>query len=206
MSNQNTPTPTNAATGPTTPVGKFQSSRNAISHGLTAANIDRLPDSIRDAFRLFLDEQYTEWQPATSNECLFLERYAFSQFQLTRANILLTQALEACMANPSDDAADKKYKQLLRHTRALERSAREAISELRLLITDRIASTKIEAEFFEKSGCYLGLAPTYPSHRLLRPQEIKLSASQNGLRFVNEYYLRYQPADSQPLPDSDARP
>jgi len=191
MSTTNNTNP-NASTGPTTPEGKFQSSRNAISHGLTAANIDRLPESIRDAFRTFLDEQYAEWQPVTSNECLYLERYVFAQFQLTRANLLLTSALEACMANPTDADTKKHHAQMQRHTRALERSSKEAIAELRLLISDRMASAGIESDFLEKTDTVIGIPPTYPSHRLLETKDIKLNTQGNALRFVKEQYHRYQ--------------
>lgn len=186
-----TSTNPNQSTGPITPEGKFQSSRNAISHGLTAANIDRLPESIRDSFRAFFDEQYTEWQPVTSNECLYLERYAFAQFQLTRANLLLTSALEACMADPADAEANKRHAQIQRHTRALERSAKEAIGELRLMIADRLANANIQAAFMAQNDSLLPIAPMYPSHRLMNSKDLKLSSQENGLRFVQEQYYRF---------------
>jgi hypothetical protein len=190
MSNANQTNP-NQSTGPLTPAGKFQSSRNAISHGLTAANIDLLPESIRDAFRAFLDEQYAEWSPVTSNECLYLERYAFAQFQLTRANLLLTSALEACMADPTDPEANKRHASIQRHTRALERSAQQAIAELRLMISDRLAAANIQAAFMASNDSLLPIAPMYPSHRLVHAKDCKLSTQENGLRFVKEQYYRY---------------
>ncbi len=188
MSKQSNP---NQCTGPVTPEGKFQSSRNAISHGLTAANIDRLPESIRDSFRSFLDEQYAEWLPVTSNECLYLERYAFAQFQLTRANMLLTSAIEACLADPADAEANKRHTQIQRHSRALERSAKEAICELRLMISDRLAAASVQAAFTASNDSLLPIATMYPSHRLVHAKECKLSTQENGLRFVKEQYYRF---------------
>ncbi len=192
MNPENNSNTSSAKGGPISPEGKFQSSRNAITHGLTATTIDRFPESIREAYRALLDEQYAEWRPATSNECLYLERYVFNHFQLTRSVSILNTAMEAFHADPNDEAAEKRYTRLLRHTRALERSAKEAINELRTLITDRLAAANIEMTFVEKTQCRLGLAVTYPSHRLLDKKDTKISADRNAVRFVNEHQLRLQ--------------
>lgn len=178
-------------TGPRTPEGKFESSKNAISHGLTAATIDRFPENIRDAYAAFLAEQYAEHQPATTNERDFLEQYAFNRFQISRAQPMLSSAWEQLTTNPGDEALQKHYQKLVRHVRALERSARYALQELRTFIADRLhnAELRLNLPAFLNEGISIPLA--HPAHKLLpalpKPQDLQAAVRV----YVEELAMRF---------------
>jgi hypothetical protein len=180
----------NASTGPITEEGKFQSSRNSISHGLTATNIERFPATIRDLFEQFLEAQHLEWQPQTLNESVYVERYAFNQFQLNRAQPLMAAALERMLSNPGDESAEKYYAKLSRHTRALERAAKDALQELRTFIEDRLTGAEIHTELGKVSGGKLALPSTFPTHRLLNPKAKFEDATGNARRIAQDFGAR----------------
>jgi hypothetical protein len=168
---------TAALGGPRTEAGKFESSKNAISHGLTAATIDRFPEHIREAYAAFLAEQYEEHQPATTNERDFLEQYAFNRFQISRAQAMLSEAWEKVTLNPGDESLEKKYQKLVRHVRALERTAKYALNELRTFISDRLTNSELDNNMppFVQRGVSIPVA--FPAHRVLpprpKPEELK---------------------------------
>ncbi len=152
-----------SATGPVTEQGKFESSKNAFTHGLTAANIDRFPAEVREAFAAFLSAQYAEWRPVTLNERIYLERYAFLQFQLLRSESLVSAALDSLLADPLSEAAQKRHLILARHFRSLERSTKESLAELRRMIADRL----VEASLAEQDGLQ-PMSPLTPHHLLAK--------------------------------------
>ncbi len=180
-----------ASGGPRTEVGKFESSKNAISHGLTAATIDRFPEHIREAYAAFLADQYAEHEPATANERDFLEQYAFNRFQISRAQAMLSETWEKVTANPGDETLEKKYQKLVRHVRALERTAKYALNELRTFIADRLTNSELDTKMpsFVQRGISVPVA--FPAHRVLpprpKPEELK-----NTIRaYVEELSTRY---------------
>ncbi len=177
---------TTSSTGPKTDAGKFIASKNSLTHGLTASGIARFPESIRESYCRFLVEQYEEWQPVSENEKVFLERYAFNQFQLLRAQSLGAQALEDLLAAPKDPLAQKHYALMSRHLRALERSAKEALLELRTLIADRMMALETDVALQQQAP---GLATplVFPHHLLNRKQARLRTPQDNALRFA--YHL-----------------
>lgn len=173
----------NQSTGPITETGKFESSKNALTHGLTASNIDRFSATTREAFSAYLAQQYEEWKPATLNEKTYLERYAFNQFQLLRSESLVDNATEALLADPENEKAIKRHQTFTRHLRALERSSRETLRELRRMISDRLVETaEALSEGIEP------LAVMTPHHLLKKalPQPQAAPPSEDSLRFVDE--------------------
>ncbi len=175
-----------SSTGPVTEAGKFESSKNALTHGLTASSMERFPESIRDTYRLFLRAQYREWQPQTDNEKIFLERYAFNQFQILRAQPMLAESLEELLAHPKDLAAQKQHALVSRHLRALERSARETLKELRTLIADRLMALEVDLALQEQEP-NISLPDVFPHHLVTKKQTRLRSAADNALRFA--YHL-----------------
>lgn len=171
-------------TGPLTPQGKFNSSRNAITHGLTAQNIERLPESIREDFRAFFTQLVDEWQPQSLNEELYLSQYAFAQFQLLRGRSLEINAREAFLANPNDEAAEKTLAKFTRHTRALERSAKDALKELRIFIENRLASIEANEALAEIAGPGIQFPIAFPHHMLVEKKALRKPVADNALRFA----------------------
>lgn len=175
------------ATGPKTDSGKFASSGNALKHGLTSESIHRFPAEIREAYSEFLATQYAEFNPETLTESDYLEQYAFNRFQLNRSQPMLAAALDALAADPDNEVLEKRYTRLTRHVRALERSAKNALQELRTFITDRLLAAELNATITD-SGIALPVA--FPCHRLLDAKSIKRSQPQLTLRFVQDIQQR----------------
>lgn len=194
MTNQNIIETTNNALGPTgprTPEGKFESSKNAISHGLTAATIDRFPEHIRAAYAKFLAEQYDEHQPATTNERDFLEQYAFNRFQISRARAMMSDAWEKLAANPGDETLEKNYQKLNRHIKALERSAKYALAELRTFIANRIRNNELRLNLPSFVQEDITIPVAYPSHLLL-PKNPKQNEIRGSVRlYIEELLTRF---------------
>jgi hypothetical protein len=178
---------THPSTGPKTESGKFQSSKNALKHGLTSESIDRFPIEIRDAYAEFLATQYAEFNPETLTESDYLEQYAFNRFLLNRAQPMLAAAMDALAADPDNEILEKRYTRLARHVRALERSAKSAMQELRLFITDRLLAAELTAQLAEQiPQAKISFPVAFPSHRLLEPKQIKRTLNSLTLRFVQE--------------------
>lgn len=113
MTNQTT----NLSGGPRTEAGKFESSKNAIKHGLTMQSIDRFPAHLRAEFESFLAQQYEEHKPVTCNECDYLEQYAFQRFQLSRALPMLMQLQDDLSQDPHNEALEKHFQRPPRQAR-----------------------------------------------------------------------------------------
>lgn len=186
---------THPSTGPKTESGKFQSSKNALKHGLSSESIDRFPAEIRSAYTEFLASQYAEFNPETLTECDYLEQYAFNRFQLNRAQSMLATTLDALAADPDNEILEKRYTRLYRHVRSLERSAKSALQELRTFITDRLLAAELTAQLtaqfseqFPQANFALPVA--FPCHRLLEAKHIKRALPDLTLRFAQEQNQR----------------
>ncbi len=180
-----------------TDAGKFASSKNSLTHGLSAANIERFPESIREAYANFLAQQYEEWQPASANEEIFLSRYCFAQFQLVRAQTLVAVAQEDVLASPGDPTAEKRLNNFARHYRALERSAQTALKELRLLIADRLANTEANALLADKTNSLLEFPPVFPHHLVTEAKFLRQPVATVAQRFAEPLVGRL---DADPTP------
>jgi hypothetical protein len=175
MTNSTT-TPVNSAHpqgGPRTPEGKFESSKNALTHGLSAQSIDRFPAHLREEYKAFLATQYAEHKPVTLNECDHLEQYAFNRFQLSRAQPMLMQVMDELNADPANEALEKRYAKLNRHVKALERSARQALAEMRNFIADRMTRIEMLAHVSEEFVDQVDIPIAFPSHLLVERKQLR---------------------------------
>ncbi len=80
------------STGPVTDAGKAISSRNAVSHGLTAKNIVPHSESEKTEFRTIYESAYTEWKPVGAIEVMIVDRIIYSRCNLARVTRLLWRA------------------------------------------------------------------------------------------------------------------
>lgn len=193
------------STGPKTESGKFQSSKNALKHGLTSESIDRFPAEIREAYAEFLATQYAEFNPETLTESDYLEQYAFNRFLLNRAQPMLAASMDALAADPDNEVLEKRYTRLTRHVRALERSAKSALQELRTFIADRLLAAELTAQLNEQFAgkippAHLTIPVAFPCHRLLEPKHIKRAFPDLTLRFVQERNQRTQSSAASLIP------
>ncbi len=179
----------NGSTGPTTAAGKFESSKNALKHGLTSESIDRFPLEIRDAYKTFLNNLYIEINPQTTCECDYLEQYAFNRFMVQRGQAMLSSVYIEMTADPANEILEKRYAKLSRHVKALERSANNALKELRLFIADRLLAVEVDAHIPDAIPG-LSMPVAFPSHRLLDSKARRLGSKDLALRFVQETFSR----------------
>lgn len=184
------PNPNNC-TGPITEAGKFESSKNALKHGLTSESIDRFPVEIQAAYRTFLDNLYFEFNPQSTCEEDYLQQYAFNRFQLQRAQPMLTRALADFNADPTNEILEKRYARFTRHVRALERSAANALKELRNFIADRLAAVELDTHLPSDIPASISFPVAFPSHRLLKAKDVRKPATELALRFVQDLRSRY---------------
>jgi hypothetical protein len=136
--------------GPKTAEGKAIVSRNAITHGLTAARAVVLPEE-QEEFDRFAAALREEWQPQGPLERFLLDRIIHCAWRLKRVPRLETGVLTALRQKEAvvpahDDSAllGRAYMEgtgvlanLSRHERQIERSLREAQHEFELACYSR---------------------------------------------------------------------
>ncbi len=192
MTNATTNQNPNLSGGPRTEAGKFQSSKNAIKHGLTAKSIDRFPAHLREEFKTYLEEQYEEHKPVTLNECDFLEQFAFNRYQLSRALPMLMQIQDELSQDPSNEILEKRFTKLNRHVKALERSARQALAEMRNFIADRMARIELLGHVPPEFRDQVDIPVAFPSHRMINQKDLRKSTTEVLERYYAENVLRTQ--------------
>ena len=92
-----------ASTGPRTAAGKTRSSRNAVTHGLTAL-AGLLPDEAPEAFRRFSARLFTELAPVGAIEVELVKRAVWAAWRLRRIprfEAALLAWLGSCANDPS---------------------------------------------------------------------------------------------------------
>ncbi len=120
------------SSGPKTPTGRVQSSRNSIRHGLLARTIVLAGES-SDRFKFLLDELSAELQPTTAIERSLVENMAVARWRqmrlwaMERAELTLEMDRqqtkpESIDPNPTHDAANAAiaFRNLSDHSRALD--------------------------------------------------------------------------------------
>ena len=83
--------------GPQTPEGKERSSRNALTHGLSAKQVLILPDETREEYEETRQGWWEEFTPEDYSEKRLVEQVVLNDWLLKRANRRL---LEAEAADP----------------------------------------------------------------------------------------------------------
>jgi hypothetical protein len=94
--------------GPVSPAGKARSSRNAITHGLTAFSQQVLLDEDPLEYRELMEATMAEWQPVGSSETEMAGRICNLQWRLRRASrterqIFLGQQMSCLIADRKRD-------------------------------------------------------------------------------------------------------
>ena len=80
------------STGPKTPEGRANTSRNALTHGLSARSL-MMPDEDLTAFQQLLDSLYLEHQPVGNHQEYLVRQIAVSQWRLNRLQRIETGLL-----------------------------------------------------------------------------------------------------------------
>ena len=132
------------STGPRTEAGKIASSKNAISHGLSAAD-PVLAYENRADFEKLVADYTTEYEPDTHHQNFLVSQLAGARWRLDRIQRIENAALDLIIMGPSEetDSPDHKIAQrmldsggdplprLERYRASVERSYHRAIKELR---------------------------------------------------------------------------
>jgi hypothetical protein len=133
------------STGPRTEAGKIASSKNAISHGLSAADPVLAYENRADYEKLVAD--YTgEYEPDTIHQNFLVSQLAGARWRLDRIQRIENAAIDLIIGAPGEiaDTPDHKIAQrmldsggdplprLERYRASVERSYHRAIKELRL--------------------------------------------------------------------------
>jgi hypothetical protein len=133
------------STGPKTAEGLEIVSRNALTHGLTAARAVVLPEE-QEEFDRFAAALRDEWDPQSPLEHLYLDRMIQCAWRLKRTTpietgVLLALVQQVAVTPVQNDPAtlgrayikgNVVFASLSRHERHIERSLREAQHELEL--------------------------------------------------------------------------
>ena len=132
------------STGPRTEAGKIASSKNAISHGLSAADPVLAYENRADYEKLVKDYS-DEYEPDTSHMTFLVSQMAGARWRLDRIQRIENAALDLIIIGPGEetDSPDHKIAQrmldsggdplprLERYRASVERSYHRAIKELR---------------------------------------------------------------------------
>ena len=81
------------STGPRTPDGKDNSSRNSLTHGLCAEK-HLLSDEDRDQYRALVDDLIARFRPVGAGEEMLVQRIASLQWRLSRVPAMEAQILD----------------------------------------------------------------------------------------------------------------
>lgn len=133
------------STGPKTPEGREIVSRNAITHGLSAARAVVLPEE-QEEFDRFAAALREEWDPQGPSERFHMDRIIHCAWRLKRvtrmeSSVLLALCQKEVVFPAQDDPAllgrayiegNAVLTNLSRHERHIERSLREAQREFEL--------------------------------------------------------------------------
>jgi len=133
------------STGPRTDSGKIASSKNAISHGLSAAD-PVLAYENRADYEKLVDDYTTEYEPDTIHQNFLVSQLAGARWRLNRIQRIENAALDLIIAGPGEltETPDHKIAQrmldsggdplprLERYRASVERSYHRAIKELRM--------------------------------------------------------------------------
>ena len=193
----------NLTGGPRTPEGKAVSSKNAFSHGLTAARLV-LPWENQEEFDFLLNQLVAEHRPATATEGLLVRELAEQYWRLQRArnheHTLLFKANDFLEEGPNQvatlEAWDKQVKLIQRYATRHERAFHKCLSTLRTLRKERRAA-ETEAAAEAKNEAQAKTAAPAPQ------SEEFVSQNTEDLRMPVEYAPESTSAFPSALPISD---
>jgi hypothetical protein len=139
------------STGPRSEAGKVASSKNAISHGLSAAD-PVLSYENRDEFNTLVENYSTEFAPQTKHEEYLVSQMAGARWRLDRVQRIENAAVELILVGADETTASPDHKlaqrmldapgdplpRLERYRASIERSYHRAVKEFRMAEKYRI--------------------------------------------------------------------
>ena len=138
------------STGPTSPEGRATSSRNGVSHGLTAS-----PDTLfasdteaQTGFARHIQKLRSDCLPEGTLEEETFRRYAFATFQINRAQALELQAQDRWVNDPDHPLWFSQMERFIKLGALQERRADRSLNELRKLQRDRFAALEVQGEIY----------------------------------------------------------
>ena len=138
------------STGPTSPVGRSTSSRNAVSHGLSATpnTLFASDTEAQNNFAQHLQKLRKDCLPEGALEEETFRRYAFATFQINRAQALELQAQDRWINEPENTTWFSQMERFIKLGALQERRADKALNELRKLQRDRFAALEVQCEIY----------------------------------------------------------
>ena len=138
------------STGPTSPVGRSTSSRNAISHGLSATpnTLFASDTEAQNNFAQHLQKLRKDCLPEGALEEETFRRYAFATFQINRAQALELQAQDRWINEPENTTWFSQMERFIKLGALQERRADKSLNELRRLQRDRFAALEVQGEIY----------------------------------------------------------
>ena len=136
------------STGPRTDTGRAKSATNSFRHGLYSSQptfVDAKEQSEFEALREKLDAACL---PAGDVEEQAFLRYAFSTFQVQRAQRIEAAIQDRWIDSPDNPNLFLEMERFIKITTLLERRADKALNELRRLQKDRLCTTDIHSELW----------------------------------------------------------
>ena len=139
------------STGPRSEAGKVASSKNAISHGLSAAD-PVLSYENRDEFNTLVENYSTEFAPQTKHEEYLVSQMAGARWRLDRVQRIENAAIDLILVGSDETTASPDHKlaqrmldaggdplpRLERYRASIERSYHRVIKEFRMAEKYRI--------------------------------------------------------------------
>ena len=139
------------STGPRSEAAKVASSKNAISHGLSAAD-PVLSYENRDEFNTLVENYSTEFAPQTKHEEYLVSQMAGARWRLDRVQRIETAAIDLILVGSDETTASPDHKlaqrmlaapgdplpRLERYRASIERSYHRAVKEFRMAEKYRI--------------------------------------------------------------------
>ena len=139
-----------SSTGPNTPEGRAASSRNALSHGLSASpnTLFASDTEAQNNFAQHIQKLRKECLPEGTLEEETFRRYAFATFQINRAQALELQSQDRWTNEPSSPIWFSQMERFIKLGALQERRADKSLNELRKLQRDRFAALEVQGEIY----------------------------------------------------------
>jgi hypothetical protein len=128
------------STSPKTEEGKATVSKNALRHGLSAAEVI-VRDGEREEFETLQAELLEEVSPEGTVESLLFQQLLHSAWNLRRVRRLEAALFDGSTDPLLDDALEQKMQRLARYHACFERTFHRALKELKLLQTNSVVNT-----------------------------------------------------------------
>ena len=195
------------STGPTSPEGRATSSRNSVSHGLTAApnTLFAADTEAQNNFGQHIQKLRKDCLPEGTIEEETFRRYAFATFQITRAQALELQAQDRWVNDPDHPKWFSQMERFIKLGALQERRADKSLNELRKLQRDRFAALEVQGEIYAY-GKEVTFSKVLPIADLRTHNLYKTSAGLIAISLLATTEEAKQIARTKPTPLSEDNP